>query len=164
MSGQQLMYLLASQSTVVQRPIAEVFAYLSDMTNFPDWFPGVLTVAHGNQLATDTVGKTYIETVKTPRGIRQIELEVKECEVNRRFVTEGNYPPLMPRMELHCKAVSGTSTRVSWCMYSRNEKLLPKLLILPLAKRVIGRRALEAMARLKHRMEVDAVQTNPAFG
>jgi uncharacterized protein YndB with AHSA1/START domain len=57
----------AVQTITVDRPIAEVFAFLADGMNEPAWRPGVTNVGHVADTGT-TVGATYTQTMKGPAG------------------------------------------------------------------------------------------------
>lgn len=148
------MHLLADQSITIKRPQAAVFAYVTDMERFGEWFPGVLGIESSNAMPHGQVGKEYLETVSVPlRGQRKIRIVVREAQAGRRFVTEGRFPPLMPRMEVEFFPGGADACRVRWRMYSRNDGMLFRLLLLPLARRVMRQRAAAAMPRLKRMLE-----------
>lgn len=147
------MHLIAEASTTVKGSADSVFALISDMQRFGEWFPGVLAISEIDALPVGTLGKRYLETVSIPlRRTRQIELEVKAVEAGRRFVTEGRFPPLLPRMEI-LLAGAGADTHVHWAMYSRNDSALVRLLLLPLARSTLQRRAQQGLARLMNLLE-----------
>ena len=57
----------ASETVTVERPIAEVFAFLADGMNEPSWRPRVTNVGHVE--GTDNgVGATFKQTMKGPGG------------------------------------------------------------------------------------------------
>lgn len=146
------MHLLASVESRIDCPPARVFALISDMERFADWFPEVLEITGADQLPPATVGKRYLERVRVPlRGERRIEISVKEVEADRRFVTEGRFPPLLPRMEVQLQAEAG-GTRLCWRMYSRGRGWPLRLLLL-LARRTLQRRAERGLERLKELLE-----------
>src|SRR5690606_35573250 len=98
--GEKPVHLLAEESIDMHRSPATVFDYVANMERFGEWFPGVLSIESANDLAHGHAGKQYLETVAVPlRGERRIRLLVQQAERNRLFVTEGNFPPIMPRME-----------------------------------------------------------------
>jgi uncharacterized protein YndB with AHSA1/START domain len=57
----------ASETVTVERPIAEVFAFLADGMNEPAWRPGVTNVGHVEGTGTG-VGATFTQTMKGPGG------------------------------------------------------------------------------------------------
>lgn len=148
------MRLIASMNLTVDRPIAEVFDYVSDMENFGDWFPGVISVASKDETAHRQVGKVYIEKVRKPLGGEvDIPLAVVSCKMNEEFQTEGKYPPIWPRMTVRFAKTPDDATRISWRMESRNDGLWFRLTLLPLVRRIMHRRAGIASRRLKAVLE-----------
>jgi uncharacterized protein YndB with AHSA1/START domain len=57
----------ASATVVVNKPIAEVFAYLADGNNEPAWRPGVTDVSHVPDTGTG-FGATFKQSMKGPGG------------------------------------------------------------------------------------------------
>lgn len=148
------MFLLAEQEVVIERPVPEVFGFVCNMEHFPAWFPGVLAMESADALPHGHPGKTYAETVATPlHRTTKISIRVKEVRLNEWFVTEARFPPLMPRMEIALASRPNGACHLIWRMYSRNTKPLTRLLLLPLARRVLRRRALRGVANLKTRLE-----------
>lgn len=148
------MYLLAEAQTTIDRPVADTYDYTKNLDHFAEWFPGVVAIASKDGSAHGTVGKTYLETVAVPfRGTREIAITVVEAEPDRRLVTEGAFKPLLPRMEITFNEDDRGMCRVHWRMFSRNQALLPRVLLLPLARRVMAKRARAGMLKLKLRVE-----------
>jgi len=147
------MQQLVSESILINREAEEVFDYLSNMENFKSWFQGVVAIESQDETSHGQVGKVYLETVKVPlRGERKIQLLVVESVRPHKFVTEGMFPPLLPRMEVLIEA-QGKSSAVQWSMYSRSESWLFKLLVLPFAKSVISKRAKQSLGVLKSKLD-----------
>ena len=69
---------------VVGRPVSEVFAYLTDVTNLPEWQGGVIEARQDSQ-GSVTTGTRFTE-VRKFLG-RQVEstVEVTEYEPDRKF-------------------------------------------------------------------------------
>lgn len=152
--GENPVHLLAEESIDIHRSPATVFDYVANMERFGEWFPGVLSIESANDMAHGDVGKQYLETVTVPlRGKRRIRLLVQQAERNRLFVTEGNLPPIMPRMEVSITSQSAESCRLTWRMFSRNKSALFRLTLLPLARGVMRKRAAVGMKRLKRNLE-----------
>lgn len=148
------MYLLASSVVTVACSSARAFGYAADLENFGDWFPGVIAVVAHDELPVATPGKQYAETVAVPlRGRRAVGISVVEADSPRRLVTEGNLPLLLPRMEIEVLDIGESSCEVRWRMYSRNETAVPRLAVLPLARWLMGRRAIAGLRNLKQRVE-----------
>ena len=153
------MHLLAEASVQIERPTGAVFEYVADMERFHEWFPGVLAIAAVDDTHHGQAGKEYLETVALPlRGTRQISLVVREARSNELFVTEGRLPLLMPRMEITLLPLDVSSCTLSWRMFSRNDGLVARLLVLPLAKRVLAKRASAGVRALKSKLELRVAQ------
>jgi len=145
---------LAEQRIDIERPVEVAFAYLTNMERFGEWFPQVIAIESSNELAHGEVGKEYLETVAVPlRGQRKIRLSVREALANKRFVTEGKFPPLLPRMEVEFAERTAGACSVTWRMYSRNRGALARLTLLPLARSVLRKRAQLGARRLKANLE-----------
>ena len=149
------MQLLAEESVRIQRSVLDVFTYVSNMERFGEWFPGVIAIASSNALQHGQAGKQYLETVSVPfRGTRKITLEVREVRGHQFFATEGRFPPLMPRMEITLLEAEANSCELTWRIFSRSNNPITRYMVLPLARRVMGKRAAVGVAALKKRMEI----------
>lgn len=58
------MHLVVEKTVLIERPVAQVFAYVSDMERFAQWFPGVVAMAPADKLTPGQPGKQYLETVR----------------------------------------------------------------------------------------------------
>lgn len=81
-------------SVVINRPVADVFAYASNPANEPKWQDGVVDagISSGNEMA---VGAEITETRKFMGRDMVSRLTVTEYEPNKKFagrVTEGPVP------------------------------------------------------------------------
>lgn len=148
------MHLIVQSNTVVDCSAAQAFALVANMERFPEWFPKVIAITSSNELAHGEVGKQYRETVVIPlRGQRQIMITVKEVAANQLFITEGRFPPLLPRMEVRFTELGPQQTAIDWRMLSRSQSPWVRHLLLPLARRTLKRRAEQGMNQLKARLE-----------
>lgn len=148
------MILLAQAETAISATAAQAFHLLSNMERFQAWFPAVVSIESANGLRHGEVGKKYLETVVVPlTGKRKIELTVVDAVENQRFVTEGDFRPLLPRMEISISETEHHQIRVHWAMYSRSTHWAVRLLVLPMAKAVLQKRANVAAKRLKALLE-----------
>lgn len=144
----------ARSSIVIARPVSAVFAYAIALDRFGAWFPGVRAMAAANDLAPAQPGKRYLETVALPlRGLRRIPITVVAAEPDRFFATEGALQPLLPRMEMRFAPEGAGGTRLEWQMLSRSSSWPVRLLLLPLARRVMQPRAEAGLHRLKALLE-----------
>jgi uncharacterized protein YndB with AHSA1/START domain len=148
------MHLLAECSIVIEKAPDVVFGFATDLARFGEWFPGVVAFRAEDALPPATHGKRYRETVTLPLGGRRdIDIVVVEAEPNRRLVTEGDFPPLLPRMEMRFDAAEGgTATRFDWRMYSRGDSIAAAAMRVP-ARALMQDRARVGLARLKALLE-----------
>jgi carbon monoxide dehydrogenase subunit G len=145
--------LLAQGSVEIQRPRPEVFAYVTNLENFAAWFPGVAAIHGEGGLGHAQVGKRYRETLRMPFGrIATVDIEVKGARAEALFVTEGS-GFLMPGMSVDFAALPDGGTRVDWRMVSRNQRRWFRWLLLPLLRRVMGRRARAGLRKLRSVLE-----------
>ena len=63
------------------------------------------------------------------------------------------YSLLMPRMEIRFSHIDAGRCTVDWRMYSRNDSLLARVTVVPLAGSVMRKRAAAGLARLKKLLE-----------
>jgi hypothetical protein len=148
------MYLLAEQTITISRSVEAAYQYTTNMEYFGEWFPGVLSIESANDFPHAKCGKEYLETVSIPlRGKRKIRISVKKAQPNKLFITEGEFPLLMPRMEIAFQASGANSCSVTWRMFSRNNSFLFKITLLPLVKNVMRKRAAIGIKQLKQKLE-----------
>lgn len=150
------MYLLADAAVDIACSCTEAFDYACDLENFAEWFPGVIKVAAHNDVAFSERGREYRETVEVPlRGRRSVGIRVVDAEAPHRLITEGDLAILLPRMEIHIAQSSPQTCTVQWRMFSRNPHALARLVVLPMARAVMTKRAATGLHRLKERLERD---------
>jgi carbon monoxide dehydrogenase subunit G len=148
------MHLLTEKTVHIDRPALAVFAYVSNMEKFAEWFPGVVSIASADALRHGQQGKQYLETVSLPlRGTQKIKLRVSEVRGHHFFATEGQFAPLMPRMEIEIADNGPHSCDLSWRMFSRSESLIVRYAVLPLARRVMDKRAAAGVVALKRLLQ-----------
>ena len=144
---------LAQGSVEIARPLHETFAYVSNMENFPTWFPGVATMRALDTLEHGQVGKRYRETVHMPFGrTGAIDIEVKEAREDEHLLTEGG-GFVLARVSVAFTPLSSDTTRVEWRMVSRNQRWWFRWLVLPLLRRVMRGRAREGLRKLRENLE-----------
>ena len=132
------MIKLASFTLLTETAIEPSFHYLSDMTNFGDWFPEVIRIVEKDS-AEIGVGKTWLEDVKVPgKGIQPVAVRVVDYEPTTFFATEGDLNGIQPRMEIRLSIAPSGRTKINWSFYSRNTSWTFRLLA-PLLRSVIAR-------------------------
>lgn len=144
---------LAQASIEIAVPVERAFDYTIDLENLPNWFPGAARVEGVDEHDTASPGKRYVETIKLPSGREQaVSICLQQVLRPERFVTEGDLPWLLPRMEMTFQTTERQITRVTWAMSSRR-KGIGVILLLPLLRIVIGARGRTGMQRLKEHLE-----------
>jgi uncharacterized protein YndB with AHSA1/START domain len=100
----------AEHTVVVERPPDEVFRFLTDLSNVPEWQSGAVEVRGPESLE---VGTTYVEVLKFLGKRFEATLEVTEFEPGRRFSlrTRAGPMPFQVRHKLE-PADGGGSTRI----------------------------------------------------
>lgn len=142
------MYKLAKNKIVVERGVDEVFNYTANLENFAFWFPGVVSIASANSLAFYEKGKRYRETFSSLGSKKKVTIEVKDCLIGRHLITESEFSPILPRMEIAFQKITADRTEVVWSMFSRNRGFL-WLFLLPLVKLVMHHRSKKGLKRLR---------------
>lgn len=141
------MIKLASFTLLTEAAMEPSFQYLSDMTNFGDWFPEVIRIVEKEPGDID-VGKTWLEDVKVPgKGVQPVAVTVVDYQPSGFFATEGDLDGIQPRMEIHLSQAPSGRTKIDWAFYSRNTRWTFKLLA-PLLRAVMGKRARQGQLNL----------------
>jgi carbon monoxide dehydrogenase subunit G len=133
----------ASNEIVVNRPVADVFAFLGDAENDARWRPGVLEIKR----ASDT---TYRQTVKGPGG-RSIsaDVEITESRPNELIAFRATSGPVRPRGR-YTLAPDGDGTRVRFELEAELGGL--KRLMAPMVQKTMNSEV-AALANLKRVLE-----------
>src|SRR5918996_846041 len=97
-------------AVTIQRPAAEVFAYLADFENVPAWNNAIVETRKTTE-ASVGVGTTYRQVRKLPRPSEET-FEVTEFEPPRRLSAEGTFGPFLGRF-MYVLDPEGQGTRVT---------------------------------------------------
>tara|TARA_R110002124_G_scaffold48130_2_gene142372 strand:+ start:1841 stop:2323 length:483 start_codon:yes stop_codon:yes gene_type:complete len=145
---------LADHTLLIESPIARVFDFLANHENYALWYPKVISIEAANQLPHGTVGKAYREAIRLPTGrIQKINIAVVESRSPEQFVTEGDFAPLHPRMEVRLAAKSADETAVNWRFYSRSQSMIGRPLIRIFLKKVLERDSKIGLAKMQAMVE-----------
>ena len=145
---------LVDQTLLINRPIAHVFEFLANHENYIKWFPGVVAIAAADTLPHGTVGKIYKETLRLPTGRhRRIAIKVVESQFPALFMTEGDFAPVHPRMEIRLSERAAQATSLNFRFLSRSQSLIARLLIRALVKRAFARQSEVGLRQLKKILE-----------
>ena len=142
--------LLVDETIVINRPVSEVFAFVSDHENYVRWYADAETVTSTDGLPPGTVGKVYSETLRLPAGRRRaFDIRVMDVQAPGLFATEGAFSPLYPRMEVRLAAQSKADSLLNLRFFSRNQSTIGRLLIGVLASRVMRPKVRAALLKLE---------------
>jgi uncharacterized protein YndB with AHSA1/START domain len=84
----------ARRTVTIRRPVADVFAYVADGANAPNWRPGVLDIS---LVSGEGVGAVYRQGVRGPGGRRiAADYEVTAYEPNARLEFKAIAGPVRP--------------------------------------------------------------------
>ncbi|MGL4177036.1 MAG: SRPBCC family protein [Dermatophilaceae bacterium] len=141
-------------SVLIRRPADEVYAYVADLRNYPEWFPGVLCMdLVGDPADRTAVGTRYREVARLPGGREEnLTVTVVVSDPGRALAIEVDLEPLLPRFEYEVTAVDDDTTRYTWTCRARNttRRAWPTVLATRL---FLGRRLRRALPTLKALLE-----------
>lgn len=105
----------ARNQVTIQRPAADVFAFIADGLNGPKWRSGILDIAH---VSGSGVGATYKQGVKGPGGRRvDADYRVTTFEPNHRLAFEAIAGPVRPTGEYLLDETAG-GTQVTFSLHA----------------------------------------------
>jgi uncharacterized membrane protein len=138
-------------SVIVNRPVAEVFAYAAALDRHAEWQPDLLK-AEVLSSGPIGVGATAAETRKVMGRVQRFEYRITEWEQDRLLAFVTTNGRVRPEGEMTF-AADGEATRVGF-------SIVPKgagagRLMLRLAGRAIERSIDANMARFKEKLESD---------
>lgn len=98
----------ASSTITIDRPIADVFAFVADGLNAPTWRSGILDIAHASG---DGLGAVYRQGVKGPGGRRiAADYEITAWEPPTRLAFKAIAGPVRPTGEYRLAEAGGGTT------------------------------------------------------
>jgi len=137
----------ASNETLIDRSCDEVFAFLADPENDPQWRSGVLDL---KRVSGDGVGARYAQTVKGPGGRRiAADIEITELTPGKTIGFQTVTGPVRPRGR-YVLAAAGTGTSVRFELEADVHGL--KRLLSPIVQRTMNDEVGQ-LPRLKHVIE-----------
>lgn len=137
----------------IARPADEVFAYVSDLTNYARWFPGVAYMRPMDG-APIGIGKRYDEVALVPPGDKpeRIQVEIVAFEPGRHFAIYASLAPPLPRFDYSFTPLPNGGTRFYWKCRTRGRGLhMP--IVRAVMRRVLRPRLAGALANLKRILE-----------
>jgi NADPH:quinone reductase-like Zn-dependent oxidoreductase len=149
MSSERRLPEVLRGSIEIERPCAEVFAFVSDLSNYARWFPGIAYMRPVDDAPIDA-GKRYDEVALLPYSDKQerIQVEIVAFDPGKHFAIHASLAPPLPRFDYTFAPLSAERTRFEWVCRTRGQGL-----IMPLARSVMRRvlrpRLNGALANLK---------------
>ena len=125
------------QSIVINRPVEEVFAFYTDLSNSTQWETGVLEVRQTNE-GPSGVGTTW-KGVRQNLGRRFEQIvEVTEWEPNRKASYESTSKPFPMQASFSFESIEGTTriTVVANVQFSGLFKLVKPIVIRMVNKQI----------------------------
>jgi NADPH:quinone reductase-like Zn-dependent oxidoreductase/uncharacterized protein YndB with AHSA1/START domain len=153
MSDPRTLPLALRGSVEIARPAEDVFAFVSDLTNYARWFPGVAFMRPIDS-APMGVGKRFDEVALVPPGDKQerIEVEVVAFDPGQHFAIHASLAPPLPRFDYTFTPLPGGGTRFDWECRTRGRG--PHMPIVRMVmRRVLRPRMTAALATLKRILE-----------
>src|SRR4051794_13344720 len=81
-------------SVVIRRPVAAVFAFVTNVENFPRWFGGIASESRQTSPGSMRVGTTFIQTNHFLGRRFQTHFEVWDYEPEQRFCVRTSSGPV----------------------------------------------------------------------
>lgn len=87
----------SAESVVISRPVADVFRYVADLRNEPNWHVDIAAVPPDSD-SVPVVGKVYPLTFKPFMGKTSGTFKALEVDEGKRIVYRGDFAGLRPRV------------------------------------------------------------------
>ena len=139
----------SAESVVVARTTEEVFRYVADLRNEPNWHVDIASVASETD-PVPVVGRTYALTFKPFMGKTNGTFTALEVEQGARVVYQGNFAGLQPRITYTVEP-AGDGTRFTRAVEMRPSGL--KVLMTPMMALMVPRRNKVFVQNLKRVLE-----------
>jgi uncharacterized protein YndB with AHSA1/START domain len=141
-------------TTEVQRPAAEVFAYATDPTRFPEWQQGVLD-GHMDQpdpSGPPAVGTRCLTTRHIGEASRTVTSEITHIDPPRTWGVRGIDGPIRSAVDVTVEPLAETRSRLSIAVEFEGH-CIGKILVPLLVNRQTRKEMPGNLATLKHRIE-----------
>ena len=141
--------VFSAESVVLARTTDEVFRYVADLRNEPNWHVDIATVPPETD-PVPVVGKTYAVKFKPFMGKTDGTFTALEVEPGERVVYRGDFAGLQPRITYTVEA-AGEATRFTRAVEMRPSGL--KVLMTPMMAIMVPRRNRVFVDNLKRVLE-----------
>ncbi len=140
------------RSVVINRPISEVFAFVTNFENEPQWNPGVMQTKQtsGGPIG---LGTTFQEDVKVMGRRTRGAYEVIEYEPPQKFSIKSTSGPLAFKVKYSFVSL-GDSTQFTGAGEIQPSGIFK--VVAPLLARVVGRQIETGLVNLKRILETKA--------
>lgn len=144
-----------SDSTTIDRPVEDVFAYVTDTANDPAWHTDILEARKTSDGPIGT-GTTWHQRIKPFMGVSEATAEVVAFEPHRMEVLRGVAGPMQPTLTYLFEPADGrtTFTRRVEIEVSGMMRLMQPIMRMMMAKRNAG-----FVANLKRVLEQESRRT-----
>jgi uncharacterized protein YndB with AHSA1/START domain len=139
----------SAESVTIDRPAAEVFAYVADLRNEPRWHVDIATVSSDTD-PVPVVGKTYPLKFKPFLGKTDGTFTALEVEPGARVVYRADFAGLQPRITYTVEP-AGTGSRFTRAVQMRPTGV--KILMTPMMTFMVPRRNKTFVQNLKRALE-----------
>lgn len=137
----------------IARPASEVFAFVSDLENYPRWFPGIGKMAAVDSSPIGTIGKRYAEVAYLRTGqVADITVEIVEFVAGERFAMHASLEPILPRFDYRFVAAGEDACDFHWRCTRRAQTEAAIQMVGPM-REGLGPRLHQALENLKLRLE-----------
>ena len=107
----------ATYSVTINRPVADVFAYVADGEKCKEWRPGVLDIVRATGAMDGGIGTRYLQGVKGPMGRRiQADYEITVFEPDRRVEFQTVAGPARPHGRYDFAATPDGGTNLTFSL------------------------------------------------
>lgn len=120
-----------TRSTIIDRPVQEVYAYVTDASRIPEWRKDILATTGP---AIVSVGTEFVETINF-MGRKPFTMKVRELVPNKREVIENIAGPGVRPIQTFTFEAQGNATNFSVSITLRTsglfrlmEPLMPKMI------------------------------------
>ena len=141
-----------ARSITINRPVAEVFAYVSDVSNEPAWHTDVLEARQTSE-GPIGIGTTFLIRIKPSMGVSEGLAEVIGFERNRKQVLRGEMGSMRPTITHLFEPAEG---RTKFTRRIQIEASGLMRLMLPLVRPMTGRSNTGFLENLKQVLEQEA--------
>ncbi len=94
-----------TNSITIDRPPGDVFAYVSDLENVPEWNYAIISTRKVSD-GPVSVGTAYRQVRSLPRRSEET-LQVAEMQPDRRFVVQGQIGPFVGSLKYDVEDIGG---------------------------------------------------------